>query len=223
MRLYTSSTSPYARKVRMVAIEKGLALEEVAVTPPIAASPVAEHNPLGKIPTLVRADGRPLYDSRVIAQYLELLQPSPALLPSEADARVEVLRWEALADGVSDAAVLRMTEDRRAQPEAQQKQHQLRKIEAALTLAQAALSGRRYLVGDQLTLADLALVAACGYASLRGALDLSDGRWSVLANWLSVMHERPSVAATVPSVAATVPSVAVTVPSVAVTVPSVPQ
>lgn len=199
MRLYTSSTSPYARKVRMVALEKGIALEEVAVTPPIAASPVAEHNPLGKIPTLVRPDGRPLYDSRVIVQYLELLQPTPALIPAAVDARVEVLRWEALADGVADAAVLWMTEDRRAQPEPQQKQHQLRKVEGALTVAQAALGGRRYLVGDQLTLADLALVAACGYASFRGSLDLADGRWTALASWLAEMHERPSVAATVPS------------------------
>lgn len=201
MRLYTSSTSPYARKVQMVAIEKGITLEAYEVTPPIASSPVAEHNPLGKIPTLVRPDGRPLYDSRVIVQYLELLQPSPAMLPTEPDARVEVLRWEALADGVSDAAILWMTEERRAHPEAAQKERQLRKVEGALALAQASLAGRRYLVGDHLTLADLALVAACGYAGFRGALDLADGRWAALATWLSLQHERPSVAATAPAAA----------------------
>ena len=67
MRLLTSATSPYARKVQMVALEKGLTLDLTTVVPPIASSPVAEFNPLGKIPTLVRDDGRPLYDSRVIS------------------------------------------------------------------------------------------------------------------------------------------------------------
>jgi len=100
--LYTD-TSPYARKVRIVALEKGLDLK-LQATPPLGdPSDLQQGNPLGKVPALV-ADGETLYDSPVICEYLDTLA-SPRLIPAEGPARFRVLRMQALADGVLDAAV----------------------------------------------------------------------------------------------------------------------
>lgn len=116
MRLLLSATSPYARKVHVALLEKGVPFQPAFVT---AADPsVAAANPLGKVPALVRADDTVLYDSPVILQYLEVLAPAPALYPADPLARIEALRWEALGDGICDATVTRMLEGRRA-PERQ--------------------------------------------------------------------------------------------------------
>lgn len=200
MRLLMTPTSPYARKVRMFAYEKGMPLAEVVEPPHAPGSRVPQLNPLAKVPTLLRADGTAVFDSRVIVQYLDLLQPEPVLIPHDLEARIAVLRWEALADGVADATVLWMMEARRP-PERQDpawSARQLTKIEGGLQECQRALDGRAYFVGNSLTLADLAVVAAAGYVVLRGAVDLEQDRFQPLRAWLAVMHQRPGVAATVP-------------------------
>jgi glutathione S-transferase len=142
MRLLLSPTSPYARKVHVALLEKGLAVELVyvaTVDPAVSAA-----NPLGKIPALVREDGSTLYDSAVILQYLEVIAPTPPFYPADPLARVEALRWEALCDGICDAAVAQMIERRRA-PERQEPKataHQEAKIARGLATLEADLTGR---------------------------------------------------------------------------------
>jgi glutathione S-transferase len=92
MILYHSLTSPYARKVRVLLLEKKLPFEPVNVAE--SARPVSEHNPLGKVPTLLLDDGTVLFDSSVISETLEALYPSPALLPADVRARALVRRWK---------------------------------------------------------------------------------------------------------------------------------
>ncbi|WP_305806830.1 glutathione S-transferase N-terminal domain-containing protein, partial [Stenotrophomonas sp. YIM B06876] len=105
-----SALSPFARKIRMLALEVGLAdrLEEVhvTVTPQTVNPQVGALNPLGKIPVLVRDDGEPLYDSPVIAEYLDSLHCGSPLIPVRGESRWRALRHQALADGLMDAAVL---------------------------------------------------------------------------------------------------------------------
>ncbi|MGE4531229.1 MAG: glutathione S-transferase family protein, partial [Acidithiobacillus sp.] len=97
MRLFATETSPYARKVRLALLEKNIpcAVEWVNLRTPDHAA--LQHNPLGKIPVLLRNDGSAVYDSAVIIQYLEVLCPEPAIIPHDPEARIEALRIEALA------------------------------------------------------------------------------------------------------------------------------
>src|ERR1051325_7936795 len=106
MKLLASLASPYTRKVRVFLAQKKIEcdLELVDVAP--IENAVNAHNPLGKIPTLVLDDGTPLYDSRVIVEFLDSASPISRLIPEEKRERVAVRRWEALADGVLDAGIL---------------------------------------------------------------------------------------------------------------------
>src|SRR6266849_6008055 len=106
MKLLSSTASPYTRKVRIVLAEKKIEcdLEPVDVQP--TENPVNAHNPLGKIPTLILDDGTALYDSRVIVEFLDSVSPISRLIPEGTRDRLAVRRWEALADGVTDAGIL---------------------------------------------------------------------------------------------------------------------
>src|SRR3954468_975065 len=106
MKLIGSLASPYVRKVRVVLAEKkldyGFELENVWG----AETAIHLSNPLGKVPCLIMEDGSSMYDSRVIVEYLDTLTPVCKLLPANSRDRANVKVWEALADGVLDAAVL---------------------------------------------------------------------------------------------------------------------
>ena len=95
MKLYTSPTSPYARKVRVVLTEKKIECEFVDADPWIAETTIPQFNPLGKIPVLILDDGTELYDSRVIVEYLDTVSPVSRLIPEPSRQRIAVRRWEA--------------------------------------------------------------------------------------------------------------------------------
>ena len=118
MKLLYTLNSPYARKVRIVALEKhiDITLEQVVLTDPDCI--VKNHNPLGKVPVLILNDGDSLYDSRVIVEYLDNHAPGTHLIPTDNTSKIATRRWEALADGVCDAAISAMLEQRKA-PEKQ--------------------------------------------------------------------------------------------------------
>ena len=218
MLLLMTPTSPYARKCRMFAALKRINLPCSDEPPHASGSRVPHLNPLAKVPTLLRDDGSAVFDSRVIVQVLDLLAPSgPELLPRDPLRRIEVLRWEALLDGVCDAMVLWVTEARR--PAEQQdpawSARQMAKDEAGLQPAEAALmsrsgpiertgpqgvpglSERTWLVGTAMTLADVALVAALGYVRLRAA-DVLVGRFWALHALEARLMVLPAIAATAP-------------------------
>ena len=132
MKLYGSLTSPYVRKARVLIREKNLPCEFVVADAWAADSPIPPLNPLGKVPVLVLDNGEVLFDSPVIVEYLDALIP-PALLAAAGEARWQMLRWEALADGILDAVVARLLESRRpaAQQSAQNIQRQEEKIARA--------------------------------------------------------------------------------------------
>ena len=110
MKLYHSTTSPYVRKVMVVAIELGLAdrieLVPAKVSPVVRTAPVIADNPLGKLPTLVADDGMVIFDSRVIVEHLDALAGGGRLIPASGAARWRALTDQALADGILDAALL---------------------------------------------------------------------------------------------------------------------
>lgn len=120
MRLHWSPKSPYVRKVMVCAYELGLLprIERVrSVAAMLTPNPaIMADNPLSKIPTLVLEDGRTLFDSPVICEYLDALAGGGRLFPPPGDARWQALRWQALGDGLLDMLILWRNERERAQP-----------------------------------------------------------------------------------------------------------
>src|SRR3954471_14150397 len=136
MKLIGSLTSAYVRKVRVVLAEKKLdynfLLEDVWGSDAILAS-----NPLGKVPVLVMEGGEAVFDSRVIVEYVDTMSPVGRLIPDRGRERAEVRTWEALGDGVLDAAILARLENTWAgraegQRSDQWVERQMKKIQASL-------------------------------------------------------------------------------------------
>ena len=170
MKLLYTINSPYARKIRIVAAEKhiDIKLQEVVLTDPDC--PVKLYNPLGKVPVLILSDDNDsLYDSRVIAEYLDNRTPLAHLIPKDNTAKSAVRRWEALADGVCDAAVAVIMEQRK--PEQKQDDafviRQLDKVTRGLTVLNNDLGHNKWCVDDTFSLADIAVGCMLGYITLR--------------------------------------------------------
>ena len=194
MKLLYTPNSPYARKVRIVAIEKHIELELQEVVLGDPDSPVTHYNPLGKVPTIVFDDETALYDSRVIVEYLSARTPVNHLLPSEHKLKIEVLRWEALADGVCDAAVAIILEQRK--PEAQQSEavltKQRLKVEAGLAALNKDISKKKWCVNETFSLADISVGCLLGYIDLRlKQLNWQD-QYPNLAKHVTILSMRPS-------------------------------
>lgn len=169
MKLLGSVASPYARKVRIVMSEKRVECVFEVDAPWSATSKVPEHNPLGKIPVLITENGSAIYDSRVIVEYLDNLTPLNRLIPEPNRQRIDVKRWEALADGLCDALVAIHLE--KARPQQQQSAEwivrQEKKIDASLKAIAADLGDKTWCSGEQYNLSDISVGCALGYLDLR--------------------------------------------------------
>jgi len=197
MKLYGSLTSPYVRKARVLLKEKNVTCEFVMADAWAADSPIPAMNPLGKVPVLVRDDGSVLFDSPLIAEYLDSLKGEP-LIPASGEARWEVLRWHALAQGMLDVVVVRLLESRRGEkmtPEIIARQEG--KIAAALKYADTQRKDGPYICQNRLTLADISLAIALEYTDFRYAHDWRS-RHPRLAEWLKAMSLRSSFLETQP-------------------------
>lgn len=166
MRLFGTPGSPYVRKVRIVLAEKGIPYEYVIERPSAPGSRIPSLNPLGKIPVLIRDDGRALYDSPVIVEYLDAVGPGHRLVPEALDDRIEVRRWEALGDGIAEATVAINHEYR--EPKERQRdaawfeKHRLKIVRGLETMARD-LGEREFCCGSRFSLADIAAGYALGY------------------------------------------------------------
>jgi glutathione S-transferase len=171
MKLIGAITSPYVRKVRIVMAEKKLdyqfVLEDVWANDAIVAS-----NPLGKVPCLIMEGGEAVFDSRVIVEYVDNLSPVGKLIPSSGRERAEVRTWEALADGVLDAAILaRLEQTWGGRRDGERSQawidRQMGKIDAALAAMAKGLGDKPFCSGVHFSLADVAVGCALGYLDFR--------------------------------------------------------
>ncbi|MBR0644657.1 glutathione S-transferase family protein [Plastoroseomonas hellenica] len=198
MKLLYLVSSPYARKVLVLAHEAGLAdrLEVIpAETSPIRSAPaVNTANPLGKVPVLLR-DGAPaLYDSVVICEYLDGLHAGRGLFPEAGEARWRSLRLHALADGLCDAAIAVRREDNR--PSAlhwpEWRLAHLRKLAQTYDL----LEGEVAAFGDAVEIGQIALATALGWIEFRRAGPDFREAHPRLADWYQAFSRRPSMLAT---------------------------
>jgi len=196
MKLLGTNTSPYVRKVRLVLLEKNISHEYLIDAPREAGSQVARANPLGRIPALILDDETCVFDSPVIAEYADMLNDNPILIPrDDAMARMRVKRWEALADGIMDSAVAVRNEMIRPEVKREANNVTLHNlaITRALDFASALLGEHSWCEGNSITLADLALVSVLIYLDLRQA----DRDWREahpnLAAWFTRVCARDSV------------------------------
>lgn len=183
MKLYGSLTSPYARKVRIVLIEKDIDCEFIVERPNVPGGNVSRLNPLGKVPVLMRDDDEVLFDSSMIIEFLDGLGGNP-LIP-DGKVRWQVQRWHALGQGILDAVVARLMETRRSEERQDPAviDRQENKIANALRFADGHYNNGKYLVNDTLTVADIALGVALEYIDFRYPHDWR-GLYPRLAHWL---------------------------------------
>ncbi|MDR1935326.1 MAG: glutathione S-transferase [Candidatus Accumulibacter sp.] len=170
MKLIGSLTSPFVRKVRVVLAEKKIECGFEIDSPWTPGSNVPNLNPLGKIPILALDEDIMLFDSRVISEYLDNVAPNNKLMPAPNRERTEVKRWEALGDGVCDAAALVFLERKR--PEAQQSAEwiarQMDKIAKGIDYMASQLGDDgSWCMGTHFTLADISTGCALGYLVFR--------------------------------------------------------
>ncbi|NJD25055.1 MAG: glutathione S-transferase [Betaproteobacteria bacterium] len=200
MKLIGSHTSPFVRKVRIVLAEKKMEVDFVIDSPWLEGTGVPALNPLGKIPVLVLDDETPLFDSRVIVEYIDNVTPNNKLFPATNRERIEVKRWEALADGVCDAAAMAFLEAKRPKKEqsAAWIARQREKVTRALEFMAEELGEKPHCMGTHLSMADLAVGTALGYLCFR----FPDITWQEdhpnLARLYAKLMQRPSFADTVP-------------------------
>ena len=172
MKLIGSDSSPYVRKVRIVMVEKKLDYQFVTEDVWAAGTAIGASNPLGKVPCLVLEGGEAVFDSRVIVEYLDTLSPVGKMIPPPGRERAEVKTWEALADGLLDAAILARLESTWAGRTPEQRSQawidrQLGKVQACLKAISQGLGDKPFCSGIHLSLSDIAVGCALGYMEFR--------------------------------------------------------
>jgi glutathione S-transferase len=203
MKLIGSLTSPYVRKVRIVMAEKKLDYEFVTEDVWSATTTIGQSNPLGKVPCLVMEGAEALFDSHVIVEYLDALSPVGKLIPSVGRERAGVKTWEALADGVLDAAILARLEATWTGRSAEQRSsawidRQLSKVHASVQAMSAGLGEQVFCSGVHLSLSDISVGVALGYLDFRFPEIDWRGPHPNLHKLFDKLMQRPSFADTLP-------------------------
>jgi glutathione S-transferase len=205
MRLRYSPTSPFVRKVMVVAHETGLAerIERIptSVAPTTPNEDVARENPLVKVPALTTDDGLVLYDSHVICEYLDTLHGGAKLFPAAGTARWIALRQEALGDGMLEAAILGRYETVRPKEFMWQDwiDAQLRKVRGALAaLEMECEAGTLGNGADSVTIGHVTIGCALGYLDFRYQNEDWRTRFRRLTTWYERFAERKPMQLTMP-------------------------
>lgn len=201
MKLIGSYASPYVRKVRVVLAEKKIDCDFVLGDVMSPEASISDVNPLGKIPCLLRDDGAPLYDSKVIVEYLDSYSSGVSLIPQEPRAKANVRCWEALADGALDAGILTRWELVQRAPEHRDPAwvtRQMKKITLALHTASVQLGEKSFCAGESFSLADAAVGSLLGWLRFRFPEIAWAQDYQNLGALFERLSSRPSFASTEP-------------------------
>jgi len=201
MKLIGSYTSPYVRKISVMLLEKGIAFDFVNDPPANAGSKVTQFNPLGKVPALVTDEGEVFFDSPIIVQFIELLNVSPTLLPWQPLEALRVRQIEALADGVTDAAVALVLESKRDADKRNEEwvTRQREKLLRGLHTLEQHAKNRTLLNGESLNVADIAVACCIGYLNFRRVAPGWCVEHPTLISLVERLFQRESFAQTTPA------------------------
>ncbi len=200
MKLYASLASSFARKIRVMLIEKNVA-HEVEMINLWEANDLKKTNPVGKVPALKLDDGRVVISSPLIADYVDNQFPIPRFIPADPERRLEVRQWEALADGIMEAVSASLYE-MRFHDEAKRSQawldRQRGKVGAGCAALEDMLGNRTWCVGDAITLADIAIACHLGFITLRAPQFFPQDKYPGLTRLWRSMESRESMKQTAP-------------------------
>jgi glutathione S-transferase len=200
MQLLYSPMSPFARKVRVVAFELGLADRlELVVASPYTDESVRAVNPLSKIPVLIPDEGAAIFDSPVICDHLEHLA-GRSLTPAAGPERWTALTQQALADGLGDAALAIVRERLRDGEGKGPGRQDLFDRQTAALVAGLDLLEHQGLPADRFQIGEIAVAAQLAYLDARKVLDWRQGR-PTLAAWFETISQRASMVSTAPHLA----------------------
>lgn len=199
MKLYYAPASPFVRKVNVFAMEIGLdkKIEWVRTNPWQAEDKLTAENPLSKIPTLITDDDKVIYDSRVICEYLGSLHNGDKLIPEKGEKHWQILRLQALADGILDAGILRFMEKKRPS-ELRSKDWdnmQQKSVERGLDYLENSISDW----SDNLDIGVITVACVLGWLDFRFADEDWRTRRPQLKNWFELFSKRPSMVKTMPT------------------------
>lgn len=193
MKLFSADASPFARKVRACAVAREIdrQIEIIPTDPHVYPPALLAANPLSKIPCLITSDGRALFDSPVICEFLDTIGDAPPMFPPKGGPRWKALKQQAVGDGIMDAAVFRRGLRGLTGREAEHAHHK-GAIDRALDLLEMELPHRGVDIGT------VSVACALGYLDLRFAGEDWRGRRPVLAAWFAAISAEPALAATAP-------------------------
>ncbi len=200
-KLILSTTSPYARRVRIAAIENKIDFEVAVDVPWSEDTGVIKLNPIGKVPVWITETDENISDSRVIVEYLEI-KNGYKFSSADPIQYIEIKRIESLAEGVMDASLCLFAERKKRPKELQHQwwvDRQFGKVHRGLTKLQDTLGSNDFLFKNRLTVADFALVSALGYVQLRFSDDFSlQEKYPRLFKYYENLMNRESIKSTVP-------------------------
>ncbi|MEK0417581.1 MAG: glutathione S-transferase [Betaproteobacteria bacterium] len=199
-KLLSAKPSPYARKVRIQLLEKGIPFELLTEVPWNSDTQTPRWNPLEKLPVLICPDGHSVFESRYVNEWIEMRHPEPPLMPRDVDGILAVKRFEVIVDGACDALILQLFENARGEDKRSQPwlDRQRRKVDGALRELSRMVDEREFCHGDAFTMADVATGTLLGYMAVRWPQLDWPTRYPNLAAYHRRMDARPSFAATRP-------------------------
>ena len=211
MILISATPSPFARKVRIAMIEKGISFTIQNEVPWHADTQTGRYNPLEQLPVLIPDDGAPVFESTYIMDWLEYRYPTPRMLPDNPAAAMEAKLIQVIAEGVMDATVQLFWEMQREHISAEWAKRQLRKVAGGLADLDRRVGDRAFVVGDRFGLADIVVISVLGmqdtvieagmirtWQNFAPDMDNWNKIYTNLSRFESLHHDRPSVRDTAP-------------------------
>lgn len=169
LKLLSATPSPFARKVRIVLLEKNIPFELKTINPWNMNADIERFNPLGKIPVLITANNETIYDSKFIIEWIEHNYPDPAVFPTDAKTKFKAQQIQVIADGICEAVILLFFENMRPDPQQSKpwSERQIKKISNGLQALEQQISNDEFCVDNTFGIADISVVSAVDYLSLR--------------------------------------------------------
>ena len=201
LKLLSATPSPFARKVRVVLLEKNIPFELKTINPWNIKADIERFNPLGKIPVLITEDNETIYDSKFIIEWIELNYPDPAVFPTDPKARFKAQQIQVIADGICEALILLFFENLR--PDSQQSkpwsERQIKKISNGLQALEQQISNDEFCVDNTFGIADISVVSAVDYLSLRFKTYEWRNKFTRISKFVARQSARQSFIETMPT------------------------
>jgi glutathione S-transferase len=201
LKLLSATPSPFARKVRVVLLEKNIPFELKTINPWNMNADIERFNPLGKIPVLITANNETIYDSRFIIEWIEHNYPDPAVFPTDAKTKFKAQQIQVIADGICEAVILLFFENIRPDPQQSKpwSERQIKKISNGLQALEQQISNDEFCVDNTFGIADISVVSAVDYLSLRFKTYEWRNKFTRISKFVARQSARQSFIETMPT------------------------